>query len=115
MDESIKETNRCQFLKGLNNKTKLTVYKTFGGEVKFKLFARGSLKLGLYMMLQQRGSLKLGYADYQVLIINPRYYYNEGAQGYVCTFKTKKAVCSLLDYYTHQRRGAKAANVSCLN
>ena len=26
----------CQFLKGLNNKTKLTIYKTFGGEVKFK-------------------------------------------------------------------------------
>ena len=33
VDESIKESNRCQFLKGLNNKTKLTIYKTFGGEV----------------------------------------------------------------------------------
>ena len=38
MDESVKESNRCQFLKGLNNKTKLTIYKTFGGEVKFKLY-----------------------------------------------------------------------------
>ena len=35
VDESIKESNRCQFLKGLN-KTKLTIYKTFGGEVKLK-------------------------------------------------------------------------------
>ena len=33
---SIKESNRCQFLKGLNNKTKLTIYKNFGREVKFK-------------------------------------------------------------------------------
>ena len=24
-------------------------------------------------------------------------------------------VCSILDYYTHQRKGAKVANVSCLN
>ena len=32
---------------------------------------------------------------------------------YVRTCKTKKAVCSLLDYYTHQRKGAKAANASC--
>ena len=29
--ESIKENNRCQFLKGLNNKTSLTIYKNFGG------------------------------------------------------------------------------------
>ena len=41
MDESIKESNRCQFLKGLNNKTKLTIYKTFGGEVKFKRYLMG--------------------------------------------------------------------------
>ena len=36
VDESIKERNRCQFLKGLNNKTKLTTYKSFGEKVKFK-------------------------------------------------------------------------------
>ena len=39
--ENIKENNRCQFLKGLNNKTKLTIYKTFGGEVKFKRYLIG--------------------------------------------------------------------------
>ena len=39
-DESIKESNRCQFLKGLN-KTKLTIYKTFGGEVKFNCYLNG--------------------------------------------------------------------------
>ena len=33
VDESIKESNRCKFLKELNNKTKLTIYKNFGGEV----------------------------------------------------------------------------------
>ena len=33
VDESIKESNRYQFLKGLNNKTKLPIYKNFGGEV----------------------------------------------------------------------------------
>ena len=38
MDERIKESNRCQFLKRLNNITKLTIYKTFGGEVKFKRY-----------------------------------------------------------------------------
>ena len=41
VDESIKESNRCQFLKGLNNKTKLTIYKTFGGKVKFKRYLNG--------------------------------------------------------------------------
>ena len=35
VDESIKEINKCQFLKGLNNKTK---YRNFGGEVKFKRY-----------------------------------------------------------------------------
>ena len=39
--ESIKERNRCQFLKQLNNKTKLTIYKIFGGEVKFKGYLHG--------------------------------------------------------------------------
>ena len=41
VDESIKESNRCQFLKGLNNKTKLSIYKNFGGEVKFKRYLNG--------------------------------------------------------------------------
>ena len=41
VDESIKENNRCQFLKGLNNKTKLTIYKNFGREVKFKRYLNG--------------------------------------------------------------------------
>ena len=41
VDESIKESNSCQFLKGLNNKTKLTIYKNFGGEVKFKRYLNG--------------------------------------------------------------------------
>ena len=40
VEESIKESNRCQFLKGLN-KTKLTIYKNFGGEVKFKRYLNG--------------------------------------------------------------------------
>ena len=40
VDESITESNRCQFLKGLN-KTKLTIYKTFRGEVKFKRYLNG--------------------------------------------------------------------------
>ena len=32
----------CQFLiKGLNNKTKLTIYKSFRGEVKFKRYLYG--------------------------------------------------------------------------
>ena len=41
VNESIKESNRCQFLKRLNNKTKLIIYKTFGGEVKFKHYLNG--------------------------------------------------------------------------
>ena len=41
VDESIKESNRCQFLKGLNNKTKLSIYKNFGGEVTFKHYLNG--------------------------------------------------------------------------
>ena len=40
VDESIKKSNRCQFLKGLN-KTKLTIYKNFGVEVKFKSYLNG--------------------------------------------------------------------------
>ena len=30
----VDESNRCQFLEGLNNKTNLTIYKNLGGEVK---------------------------------------------------------------------------------
>ena len=41
VDEVIKESNRCQFLKGLSNETKLTIYKNFGGEVKFKRYLNG--------------------------------------------------------------------------
>ena len=42
---------------------------------------------------------------------------NEAAKAriYARTCKTKKAVCSLLDYYTQQRKGTKAENVICLN
>ena len=41
VDESIKESNRCQLLEGLNNKAKLTIYKNFGGDVKFKRYLNG--------------------------------------------------------------------------
>ena len=41
VDESINERNRCQFLKGLNNKTILTIYKCFGEEVNFKRYLHG--------------------------------------------------------------------------
>ena len=47
VDESLKESNRCQFLKGLNNKTKLTFYKTFGGEVKGRVACK--IKCSLLM------------------------------------------------------------------
>ena len=54
MDESIKESNRCQFLKGLNNKTKLTIYKTFGGEVKFKRYLNGVGDAGTRLLFKLR-------------------------------------------------------------
>ena len=54
MDESIKESNRCQFLKGLNNKTKLTIYKTFGGEVKFKRYLNGVGDAGTCLLFKLR-------------------------------------------------------------
>ena len=41
VDEVIKESNWCQFFKGLSNKTKLTIYKNFGAEVKFKCYLNG--------------------------------------------------------------------------
>ena len=41
VDKSIKESNICQFFKGLNNKTKLAIYMNFGGEVKFKRYLNG--------------------------------------------------------------------------
>ena len=46
--------NRCQFLKGLNNKTKLTIYKTFGGEVKFKRYLNGVGDAGTRLLFKLR-------------------------------------------------------------
>ena len=54
VDESIKESNSCQFLKGLNNKTKLTIYKTFGGEVKFKRYLNGVGDAGTRLLFKLR-------------------------------------------------------------
>ena len=54
VDESIKESNRCQFLKGLNNKTKLTIYNTFGGEVKFKRYLHGVGDAGIRLLFKLR-------------------------------------------------------------
>ena len=54
VDESIKESNRCEFLKGLNNKTKLTIYKTFGGEVKFKRCLNGVGDAGTRLLFKLR-------------------------------------------------------------
>ena len=42
VDESIKESNRCQFLKGLNNKTKLTI--------NFTRILEGKLRLNGWLM-----------------------------------------------------------------
>ena len=44
----------CQFLKGLNNKTKLTIYKTFGGEVKFKGYLNGVGDAGTRLLFKLR-------------------------------------------------------------
>ena len=41
VDESIKERNRRQFLKGLNNKTKLTIYKILEGKLSLKVISMG--------------------------------------------------------------------------
>ena len=41
VDESSKKVIGVNFLKGLNNKTKLSNYKNFGGEIKFKRYLNG--------------------------------------------------------------------------
>ena len=69
VDESIKESNRCQFLKGLNNKTKLTIYKTFGGEVKFKRYLNGWVMQELVYSLNyvlERMDLMRSWVDIEV-------------------------------------------------
>ena len=69
VDESIKESNRCQFLKGLNNKTKLTIYKTFGGEVKFKRYLNGVGDAGtrlLFKLLVKCMDLMRSWVDIEV-------------------------------------------------
>ena len=48
------ERNRCQFLKGVNNKTKLTIYKTFGGEVKLKRYLNGVSDAGTHLLFKLR-------------------------------------------------------------
>ena len=57
VDKSIKESNRCQFLKGLNNKTKLTIYKTFGREVKFKHYLNGVGDVGTRLLFKLRSGM----------------------------------------------------------
>ena len=54
VDESIMESNRGQFLNRLNNKTKLTIYKTFGGEVKFKRYLNGVGDAGTRLLFKLR-------------------------------------------------------------
>ena len=55
VDESIKgKCYRCQFLKGLNNKTKLTIYKNFGGQVKFKRYINGVGDAGTRLLFKLR-------------------------------------------------------------
>ena len=69
VDESIKESDRCQFLKGLNNKTKLTIYKTFGGEVKFKRYLNGWVMQELVYSLNyvlERMDLMRSWVDIEV-------------------------------------------------
>ena len=44
-------------LKGLNNKTKLTIYKTFGGEVKFKLYLNGVGDAGTRLLFKLRSGM----------------------------------------------------------
>ena len=69
VDESIKESNRCQFLKGLNNKTKLTFYKNFGGEVKFKRYLNGWVMQELVYFLNyflERMDLMRSWVDIEV-------------------------------------------------
>ena len=63
------ESNRCQFLKGLNNKTKLTIYKTFGGVVKFKRYLNGWVMQELVYSLNyilERMDLMRSWVDIEV-------------------------------------------------
>ena len=48
----MKERDRCQFLKRLNNKTKLTIYKSFGKEVKFKHYLHGVSDAGTHLLFK---------------------------------------------------------------
>ena len=59
VDESIRESNtcRCQFLKGLNNKTKLTIYKNSGGEVKFKRYLNEVGDAGTCLLFKLRSGM----------------------------------------------------------
>ena len=69
VDESIKESNRCQFLKGLNNKTKLIIYKNSGGEVKFKRYLNGWVMQQLIYSLNyvlERMDLMRSWVDIEV-------------------------------------------------
>ena len=54
VDESVKERDRCQFLKELNNKTKLTIYKSFGKEVKLKRYGHGVSDAGTHLLFKLR-------------------------------------------------------------
>ena len=59
----------CQFLKGLNNKTKLTIYKNFGGEVKFKRYLNGvgdARTRLLFKLLLERMDLMRSWVDIEV-------------------------------------------------
>ena len=53
----------CQFLKGLNNKTKLTIYKTFGGEVKFKRYLNGVGDAGTRLLFKLRSGTHISQGE----------------------------------------------------
>ena len=50
VNDSVKERDRWQFLKGLNNKNKLTIYKSFGKEDKFKHYLHGVCDAGTRLL-----------------------------------------------------------------
>ena len=69
VEENIKESNRCPFLKRLDNKTKLTIYKSFfGEEVKIKHYLHGvsdaricllfKLRSGTHGLIEELGRLR---------------------------------------------------------
>ena len=72
-------------LKGLTNKTKLTIYKTFGGEVKFKRYLNGvgdartrllfKLSSGTHGLNEELGRHR-GSVIIIIIIISPCYYNN---------------------------------------